>query len=92
MSPDIVNEDGSRVIVEAVFYKRSVIYATSFDTPDEARRMLNSGEDFEDLSPVGVFIDGEPRTWRCADEPPTAKQAEEMRRDYHAALDTEVSS
>lgn len=60
-----VNEDGTPVLIEAVYYRHHAVYAEPRDSIEEAVDFLRSGEDYGSLSSVGVYVDGEPRLIDC---------------------------
>lgn len=63
MPEDItINEDGTPVLIEAVYYRYNSIYAVEFGTIEVALVFLEDGEDAGALSSVGVFVDGKPHT------------------------------
>lgn len=57
---ETINEDGTPVLIEAVYYRYYQIYAATCDTVEEAVRLLRNGEKEGSLSAVGVFVEGKP--------------------------------
>lgn len=86
VSTQTINEDGSAVLIEAVFYRHFGVYAQECDSIEEAVAFLNSGEDYGELASVGVFVDGQPRITdqyvHDPGRPPTDDEAAAMRADY----------
>jgi hypothetical protein len=72
----MVNEDGTPVLIEAVYYRYHQVYIKEFDSIEEAQQMLEGGEDYGSLSSVGVFIDGEPHSTGPWDWVPAGTETE----------------
>jgi hypothetical protein len=80
--PETIDEKGNPVLIEAVYYRYHAPYAEECPTIEAALRYLESGEDYGELSSVGVFVEGECVRHRYHDEPPTAEQAAEALEKY----------
>lgn len=59
----IINEDGTLVLIEVVFGREYVIYRSKHDSIEDALRFIKAGEDYGEISSVGIYLDGEPRIW-----------------------------
>jgi hypothetical protein len=81
-----INEDGTPVLIEAVYYRHHCVYAEECDSIEEAVAFLYSGMDYGSLASVGVFVDGTPHVTEEFMEhpgrPPTAEEAENMLSSY----------
>lgn len=73
---DTINEDGTPVLIEAVYYRYHSVYAVECDSVEEAAGMLEMGADHGDLADVGVFVDGRPRLIDCYVKPRTPSRWE----------------
>ena len=77
------NEDGTPVLIEALYARHYGLYLEECDTLQEAIDFLEYTADAGEGAPIGVLIDGDPRTaGSFAPEPPSDEQAAEMVRLY----------
>jgi hypothetical protein len=59
---ETINEDGTPVLIEAVYYRRFEIYVEEYDSVEEAQAALTNGEEYNALSSVGVYVEGKPHS------------------------------
>ena len=73
-------------MIEAVFYRHFAVYSHEADSVKDAGLFLSRGEEYGELSSVGVFVDGVPTLTdqyvSGAGRPPTAQEAVWMREAY----------
>jgi hypothetical protein len=79
-----INEDGTRVLIEALYARHYGLYISDdHETLEDAVGYLESGADYGECAPIGVLVEGEPRTYGSFNpHVPTGEQADEMRRLY----------
>lgn len=74
-------------MIEVVYYRYMSPYIYEAETVEGALAFIEGGEDNGEMSSVGVFRDGEPiiRRGYVDQDPPTPKQADDMRENYRRA-------
>lgn len=79
-----IDEKGNPVLIEAVYYRYHSIYAEECGSIEEALAFLENGEDYGELSSVGVYVEGEPRLAKQFVEkhPLTEEERKYMEEEY----------
>jgi hypothetical protein len=74
-------------LVEVVYFRYHALYVEVADSIDAALAFIESGEDYGEMSSVGVYVNGEPviENGYSSRESPTPVQADRMRELYRDA-------
>lgn len=82
-----INEDGTAVLIEAVYYRHFTCYAERFESVEGATGFLVAGVDDGRCADVGVFVDGQPRLVDVyvRPHPPSAQEAADVLVSYAEA-------
>ena len=91
---ETINQDGSTVLIEAVYYRHHCVYVEECDSVEEAQRFLDGGTEYGSLSSVGVYVDGEPHSsgpwdWHRPELGDGGREVGGMRREYARAKEAD---
>jgi hypothetical protein len=87
---EVINEDGTPVLIEAVYYRYHQIGIYEADSVEDAQSFIDGSEDNGYISSVGVFVEGEPHSsgpwnWRPPKPGDDMREIDGMRREYAKA-------
>lgn len=85
-----VNQDGSEVRIESVFFRYHVEYYSRHESIEDAQLFLDHGADYGELAAAGILVDGkcvrfsEIGEWSAQ---PTSEEAAEVEKIRHLAIE-----